>query len=281
MTHDVHLKRFANRVVHMLDGKISRIEHIDEAVRTEALEELNASKWVRAMAAPLSAGTRDTFVDTSNPADPARSHTQVRRPLDYSTLQFAASRMGVHVPNPDLPSTYGSAGAGAGVGAGVGAGAAAAGFRGPGAGDTGAAAAGGSGYLGRGPAPGRWTSASAGPWGPASAGLPGQPHGVAADTPVLASTASASVASVSVSGSTVYMRPSSRESARPAVTTAATAFPPQPVRSMHTSPDSPGNKYTVTDDRQPASSAPSSPPGVHFTPDNAVIITPPDDVEDA
>ena len=36
VTHDVSLKNFAHRVVHMLDGKISRIEEISQETRDEA-----------------------------------------------------------------------------------------------------------------------------------------------------------------------------------------------------------------------------------------------------
>jgi len=41
VTHDVSLKYLSNRVVHMLDGKISRIEEISEAQRRDAEENLN------------------------------------------------------------------------------------------------------------------------------------------------------------------------------------------------------------------------------------------------
>jgi len=41
VTHDVSLKYFAHRVIHMLDGKISKIEHISAKRRANAERELN------------------------------------------------------------------------------------------------------------------------------------------------------------------------------------------------------------------------------------------------
>jgi len=35
VTHDVSLKTFANRVVRMADGKVSKIEEIDSSIREE------------------------------------------------------------------------------------------------------------------------------------------------------------------------------------------------------------------------------------------------------
>ena len=43
VTHDVALKYFAHRVIHMLDGKIQRIEHIPQHRRAEAEYELSES----------------------------------------------------------------------------------------------------------------------------------------------------------------------------------------------------------------------------------------------
>ena len=41
VTHDVSLKTFANRVVRMADGKISKIETIDPAVRQDQIKHLS------------------------------------------------------------------------------------------------------------------------------------------------------------------------------------------------------------------------------------------------
>jgi ABC-type sulfate/molybdate transport systems ATPase subunit len=41
VTHDVALKTFANRVVRMADGKISKIETIDPAIRQEQIKHLS------------------------------------------------------------------------------------------------------------------------------------------------------------------------------------------------------------------------------------------------
>jgi energy-coupling factor transporter ATP-binding protein EcfA2 len=51
VTHDVTLKAYAHRVVHMLDGKISRVETVPSFVRDDALDALAATPAVRAWAA--------------------------------------------------------------------------------------------------------------------------------------------------------------------------------------------------------------------------------------
>ena len=48
VTHDIALKAYAHRVVHMLDGRISRVEEIPAFVRDEALEALADTPSVRA-----------------------------------------------------------------------------------------------------------------------------------------------------------------------------------------------------------------------------------------
>jgi putative ABC transport system ATP-binding protein len=48
VTHDIALKSYAHRVVHMLDGRISRVEEIPSFVREEALDALADSPSVRA-----------------------------------------------------------------------------------------------------------------------------------------------------------------------------------------------------------------------------------------
>ena len=40
VTHDVGLKYFADKVIHMLDGKINKIEYIDKNVKKDAINEL-------------------------------------------------------------------------------------------------------------------------------------------------------------------------------------------------------------------------------------------------
>jgi ABC-type lipoprotein export system ATPase subunit len=42
VTHDISLKSYADRVIHMVDGKILRIEHISEQQRLAADTELQA-----------------------------------------------------------------------------------------------------------------------------------------------------------------------------------------------------------------------------------------------
>lgn len=41
VTHDVATKVYADRVVHMLDGKVQRVEKVPEPVRVEATAQLN------------------------------------------------------------------------------------------------------------------------------------------------------------------------------------------------------------------------------------------------
>lgn len=41
VTHDVSLKTFANRVVRMADGKVSKIEEIDSSIREEQIKHLS------------------------------------------------------------------------------------------------------------------------------------------------------------------------------------------------------------------------------------------------
>ena len=42
VTHDVALRAFAHRVIHMLDGKVQRVEAVPASVRARALRELRA-----------------------------------------------------------------------------------------------------------------------------------------------------------------------------------------------------------------------------------------------
>lgn len=51
VTHDVGLKAYAHRVIHMLDGKINRIESNPEFVRQDALDALASAPAVRAWTA--------------------------------------------------------------------------------------------------------------------------------------------------------------------------------------------------------------------------------------
>lgn len=48
VTHDVATKVYADRVVHMLDGKVQRVETVPEPVRTEAVVQLNERLMGRA-----------------------------------------------------------------------------------------------------------------------------------------------------------------------------------------------------------------------------------------
>jgi ABC-type lipoprotein export system ATPase subunit len=51
VTHDVGLKAYAHRVVHVLDGKIARVEEVPSFVRDNALDALAEAPAVRAMTA--------------------------------------------------------------------------------------------------------------------------------------------------------------------------------------------------------------------------------------
>jgi len=60
VTHDVSLKNFAHRVVHMLDGKISRIEEIPQETRDEA--ELNLREALNSPEAKAEGFQRETEI---------------------------------------------------------------------------------------------------------------------------------------------------------------------------------------------------------------------------
>lgn len=47
VTHDINLKNYAHRVIHMLDGKINRIENIPSFIRDDALDLLNCKVSVQ------------------------------------------------------------------------------------------------------------------------------------------------------------------------------------------------------------------------------------------
>lgn len=49
VTHDVSLKSYAHRVIHMVDGRIARLEQVPDVVRADADEALAAHPAVRAM----------------------------------------------------------------------------------------------------------------------------------------------------------------------------------------------------------------------------------------
>mmetsp|Transcript_43407 Transcript_43407/g.112927 ORF Transcript_43407/g.112927 Transcript_43407/m.112927 type:complete len:210 (+) Transcript_43407:632-1261(+) len=95
VTHDVNLKYFANKVVHMRDGKIARIEYIEEERRKQAVAELGQSKAVQNMK------SRQTNTESTESAPKAKidmksaQFTEVREPYDYDFLQ---------IPKPDIPT---------------------------------------------------------------------------------------------------------------------------------------------------------------------------------
>jgi len=82
VTHDVHLKMFADRVVWMRDGKIQRIETVDEdqkaRVRVELAEFLESAK--------------------GNRLKEVQSTVQIRQPTDYEThTQFGGKSNAVEL----------------------------------------------------------------------------------------------------------------------------------------------------------------------------------------
>ena len=76
VTHDVGLRAFAHRVVHMLDGKIARVEVVPPGVRATALRELEA-----ATAHTAAARGGEGAAAAAAPSQPDRSaFTTVRKP---------------------------------------------------------------------------------------------------------------------------------------------------------------------------------------------------------
>jgi ABC-type lipoprotein export system ATPase subunit len=104
VTHEVGLKNHAHRVVHMLDGKILRVEEISPEVRKEADRGVRESPAV--IEAERAAGTdsysaplhkeapvsSSTSLAAPSVAPPPRRRLVVRRPGDYATHRFAAAR---------------------------------------------------------------------------------------------------------------------------------------------------------------------------------------------
>jgi len=116
VTHEVALKAHAHRVVHMLDGRVLRLEEVPEGTRRAADRAVMASPAVAAAsraageasgAAPLVRGASE-----AGPAGAAaggaalgatggaagRRRVVVRRPGDYPTHQFAIKRFAEAAP---------------------------------------------------------------------------------------------------------------------------------------------------------------------------------------
>lgn len=83
VTHDVALRAFAHRVVHMLDGKIQRIETVPTSVRERALRELRA---VTKQATDGGTDAGNAKLDAAAARKEAESFTSVRKPGFYSNI---------------------------------------------------------------------------------------------------------------------------------------------------------------------------------------------------
>lgn len=117
VTHDRGLAAFAHRVVHMVDGKVARVESVPRDTRQEALAALAASPAVRSMVAsslrgggeadalaPLGGAGQEEAAhlvesgsDGSGPPAEAsapvpRPHTSVRKPGHYGAFRFSAKQ---------------------------------------------------------------------------------------------------------------------------------------------------------------------------------------------
>eukprot|EP00158_Paraphelidium_tribonemae_P002579 Partr_v1_DN25490_c0_g1_i11_m53657 putative (ABC) transporter len=97
VTHDMYLKNFANRVVWMRDGKISKVEDIDPVIRASAVDDL-ASK----LKTITTSGTDATPIVTEN-VDPVNSsepdklpkswkRTEIRAPASYKPVEFSEKK---------------------------------------------------------------------------------------------------------------------------------------------------------------------------------------------
>lgn len=84
VTHDVSLKPLAKRVVHMLDGKLQRIETIPDEARAEMMRGLRER-----IASTMSVAEQTE--DTEPPRSIADCKaTVVRRPADYGDILAVA-----------------------------------------------------------------------------------------------------------------------------------------------------------------------------------------------
>lgn len=93
VTHDMGLKNFANRVVRMIDGKIGKIEEIEDVTRSRAVEELLVSigsyggndqntegmNFNEANNLGVREGTRGNQIN---------SKTERRNPMQYAAIKF-------------------------------------------------------------------------------------------------------------------------------------------------------------------------------------------------
>jgi len=93
VTHDVNLKAFADRVIWMRDGKISRVEHVDPSSKAAAIANLDQEI---AEAAALAA---ESDPNNENGAAGAKreityNHTVVRTPKFYTPVHAVHSKAG-------------------------------------------------------------------------------------------------------------------------------------------------------------------------------------------
>ncbi|KAJ3016957.1 ABC transporter AbcH.1 [Thoreauomyces humboldtii] len=120
VTHDVHLKNFAHRVIYMRDGKIQRIEMVRSVKRKEALEDLEnkmaeldgkeARRSSRSYDAPPRSDEGATVGTVAGESEhrPGRfvsRATEIREPGDYATYCTASGVPAVTPDDPHVAST--------------------------------------------------------------------------------------------------------------------------------------------------------------------------------
>lgn len=85
VTHDLNLKNFADRVIWMRDGKISRIEEIPKERRLSAIFDLNQRLGI------VSSNNLNSTA-ASSPTEPTANKkvvkTEIRKPGDYEVLSY-------------------------------------------------------------------------------------------------------------------------------------------------------------------------------------------------
>lgn len=109
VTHDVSLKCFANRIVKIMDGKISGIEQIGDKQRQENIQILNdivqgnSVSWQQQNILGVKSGTVTSNIENQlinteyvhqdiNNLDQAKqssNKSEVRKPTDYAVKNFA------------------------------------------------------------------------------------------------------------------------------------------------------------------------------------------------
>lgn len=84
VTHDLHLKNFAHRIIYMRDGRISKQEQVSNHLRAQAIQDLEKK-------------LKTPSLDALTNVKMSESTTEIRMPQDYPTFSPSALKIAVEL----------------------------------------------------------------------------------------------------------------------------------------------------------------------------------------